>query len=272
MDINDLVREFDEKGITYDVPDFYDQLAFTREEEKDVDYLNNYSKFVALRSYSPEYLENARLIINKVTNQLYTALLSTGRKGACIDISNILVRMLEKQGIWCTTLKGSCVVDFSSESVVPKANFYSITEREDCTPGHFWVYAPPFDVIDISIGEQEYSNSQTPFKPHFIIVENPPVSDFTASDVISPTIYENFKLNGFNEQGMLDYTCTALKDMNKVFDCVEVEAENGSKIKYIPTATHASVEKLEGFGNMDFNGRKPSEFYSEVIEPSLQPA
>ncbi|MBF4247837.1 hypothetical protein EA004_23100, partial [Vibrio anguillarum] len=246
MTYDELIQEFCSKGIKPDAPDFYDQESFLEQERMNNNYLNLYSMYVAKQPYSKEYLERSKKVITKTVEILYEALLKTERKGACIDISSVLVRVLEKQGIWSTCLKGSCVVDFSTvKSGIPSAYFYSVTDDQESTPGHFWVYAPPFEVIDISIGEQGYNYIQLPSKPAFVLSEGANSCSFDISEMVKPNIRTAFLQAGYTSNDMMKHMFDGFELVNKVFPSFEV-VNNSVKIKYIPTATHASGEKLEG--------------------------
>jgi len=273
MSYLELLSEFEAKNIPLDTPSFYDHANFLAEEQKDNEYLNKYSAFIASKPYVDEYLSDARIKIQKIADLLHGHLLQSKRQGACIDISSVLVRVLELEGIWCTCLKGGCTIKFPYSSNEGDAHFYSVTKEQLCTPGHYWVYAPPFKIIDLSISAQAYDGNKRSYIPDFVLAENAQISTADAEDIISPDVeHDLIHIYKIPKSKHLDRMCTSIHQVQRHFPPQIVETVQGANIKYIPTATHASVEKLEGFGNIDFNGLTPYELYKEVIRPAIRNA
>lgn len=271
MSYQELLREFEAKQIPLDTPSFYDHTNFLTEELKDNGYLNKYSTFIALRPYTEQYLSEARIKIINIANILHRHFLQSERQGACIDISSILVRVLELEEVWCTCLKGGCSIKFPKSSNEGDVHFYSVTREQLCTPGHYWVYAPPFKIIDLSIKAQAYDGNKRRYIPDFIIAEDTTTSTINAEDIISPDIiYDLIHIHNIPKNKHLDSLCPSLNQVQRHLPAQIVETINGAKIKYAPTATFASAGKLEGFGNIDFNGLTPYELYKEVIAPAVK--
>jgi len=271
MSYLDLLHEFQAKNIPLDTPSFYDNENFLAEEQKDSEYLNKYSAFVASRPYSKQYLEIAREKIQKIVSILHAHLVQSNRQGACIDISSVLTRILELEGIWCACLKGSLTIKFPAHSNEGDTHFYSVTKNQSCTPGHYWVYAPPFKIIDISIKEQAYDGRKKEYIPTFVMVEEAQTSTAEVEDIISPDVVrELINIYKIPKKNQISYVCTSIGEIQKNFPPQVVNTDGGARAKYTPTATHASIEKLEGFGNFNFQGLTPYELYKEIIEPSVK--
>jgi hypothetical protein len=267
MNYKELKLEFESKNIPFDTPAFYDHENFMAEEQRDSDYLNNHALFVASRPYTSEYLNEARSKIVKIVETLHAHLVGNGRQGACIDISSILMRCLELEGIWCACLRGSVSLTFPEHSDEGDAHFYSITKDQNCTPGHYWVYAPPFKIIDITIQEQPYGDSKKRFIPSFILAEEAEEAKPEVEDIFSPEASREIThIYRIARENQINHYCRSLEKLEKHFPTQRLQTETGATIKYIPLAAHASAEKLEGFGNFDFNGLTPYEFYEAFIK------
>ena len=105
------------------------------------------------------------------------------------------------------------------------------------------------------------------------MTEDTQISTTEPEDIISPDVaHDLIHIYNIPKRKHLDYICPSMHQVQRHFPAQIVEGINGAKIKYVPTGTHASVEKLEGFGNIDFNGLSPSELYKGVIEPALRQA
>lgn len=267
MNYTDLKLEFESKNIPIDTPSFYDHENFLAAERTDSNYLNNYALFVAAKPYTEEYLHEAKLKIVKIIETLHTHLVNNGRQGACIDISSILMRCMELEGIWCVCLKGSVTLNFPTHSGEGDVHFYSITKDQNCTTGHYWVYAPPFNIIDITIKEQQYGDSKKRFIPSFVLVEDAETANPEVEDIFSPeATREISRTYGIPKEKQIKQYCKSLKMIEHYFPVRKINTEPGVAIKYIPLAAHASVEKLNDFGNFDFNGLTPYEFYQKFIK------
>lgn len=267
MNYTDLKLEFESKNIPFDTPSFYDHKNFLAAEKTDGNYLNNYALFVASKPYTKEYLHEAKLKIVQIIETLHAHLVKNGRQGACIDISSILTRCLELEGIWCACLKGSVTLNFPKHSGEGDAHFYSIIKDQNCTTGHYWVYAPPFKIIDITIKEQQYGDSKKRFIPSFVLAEHAEVTSPEVEDIFSPeATREIYRAYGIPKEKQIEQYCKTLKIIDHYFPSQKIKTESGVTIKYIPLATHASVEQLKEFENFDFNGLTPYEFYKKFIK------
>lgn len=60
-------------------------------------FLNEYNYFVTQKQFDKKYLENAKTKIEKIVKILYEELNKSNIKGACIDISSALMKILEKE-------------------------------------------------------------------------------------------------------------------------------------------------------------------------------
>ena len=152
MTSKQLERLFDERGIDFARPGFYDSPRFREGEAEDPVFLANYAEYVNARAYSAEYLDVVRETVPRLSQVLFAELEAARVDGACVDLSNALVRMLENEGIWSCAVGGGITVSFPRASRLPQAHFAPIAPRR-IAAGHMWVCVPPFRVVDVTDGE-----------------------------------------------------------------------------------------------------------------------
>ncbi|XKU41498.1 hypothetical protein BG51_00475 [Pseudomonas [fluorescens] ATCC 17400] len=86
-------------------------------------------------------------------------------------------------------------------------------------------------------------------------------------DIFSPEVSREIATTyGIAKENQISYYCRSLEKFKVHFPTQKVQTKNGASIKYIPLATHASEGKLEVFGNFDFDGLTPYEFYQKFIK------
>src|SRR6266540_116994 len=84
------------------------------QEQRDPEFLVRYAEFVNLRRATPEYEAFARSQTVKAAAFLHERLVKDGRPGACVDISGLLSRFLDRLGVWNYVVKGGLVLEFSA--------------------------------------------------------------------------------------------------------------------------------------------------------------
>lgn len=180
-----LEKAFSKEGIPTRTPGFYDHPRFLCIERSQPDLLNCYARYVDTKSYSPEYLEHAAQIIRTAAGELRKLLKRDGRKGACIDCSMALSRMLDKEGIWNYAVKGATTIAFPKATGFPTFSFWPISE-DNGSPGQFghkWVCAPPFKIVDITIQQQDYQRPISAMLPPFVLADCGQKTNADATDI-----------------------------------------------------------------------------------------
>lgn len=265
---SELVKEFQQKGIPIDSPNFYDHQNFINEEKADPTYLIKFAKFVATRPYSDDYLLRAEKAIKDVAEILRQQLLDNGRQGACVDISGILARILELKGVWCACIKGSCTIEFPKNSREEKTYYWSVDSGQ-FTAGHSWVFAPPFSIVDITIREQPYSGAKKDYIPESLLIKQGTKISPTVEDIISPEVRAILQTQGMPKNRMLENTAPEMKLVQEFFPAQLIEI-NSTKFRFLPIAVHASIESLQDMNNMKFSNLYPYEMYSKFIEANVE--
>lgn len=246
---------------------FYNHPNFIKIEEKYPEYLNNYARFVQENIYSEQYLEKARREIPIIVDSLYNELALDERKGACVDIANILSKILEKEGYWNFLIKGSLTIQFPKKSRIDDRYFWSV-DTNDVVAGHAWVYAPPFKIIDITVKQQEYSNEEFKYLPKLVVSEKYTPVNFSLEDIVSPTVRNYLFNRGIPKEKQLMEINPIMIDFINTFESLEV-INNETKLKYIPVAcgvADCEIEDMQGFSN---DSKSANEIYINVVLPEL---
>ena len=265
---SELERDFKRRGIPTHAPGFCDHPNFLAFESHDPTYLNNYAAFVARKVYDNAYLSRARTVISKSAELLYQELLRHGRLGACVDISGILSRILDREGVWNCPIKGSLTINFPPEAGLETSYFWSV-DHGDFVAGHAWVFAPPFSVVDVAVKRQPYNPLKLPYLPEIVLSEDRRNISVDIEDIVSPSACAEMLAHGVPAASFLDVAAPQLKDMLQVFPAISVDGFQGSHLKYSPVAIGLPDKPLEEMRNMDFDGRTPWELYNEMFRGRL---
>ena len=153
-----------------------------------------------------------------------------GRLGACVDISGILVRMLEREGIWSCTITGSLTITFPPISELESKFFWSI-DKGNFVAGHAWVFAPPYTVVDIAIKQQDFSREERLHLPEMVLSQSKTPVGVEVNEIISPIARQVLKSHGIPEDNQLS---ACLPYFPEIFDCFPAIVEhcpNGSQLK-----------------------------------------
>lgn len=261
-----LKREFYLRRIDTDRAGFYDEPNFLSAERANPSFLENYAAYVELRGYSEEYLVKAKEEIPFIVKLLLNELLSDGRLGACVDISQVLGRILEREGFWNYQVKGSLTIKFPPEATLKNRYFWSV-DTIQYAAAHAWVISPPFNIIDITIRQQPYSHGEEKWLPNFVIHSDYKSCKIQDEDLISPESRMLMKLQGYKEP-LVKYTKENFASFVKIFKANLVEIA-GVRFKYIPVGISVSEHPLEHITSLNLSGRVGLEIYNDLIKPKL---
>lgn len=96
----DLDRRFSDLEIDRTIPGFYDHPNFLKQERKDPLFAESYAEWVLLRQRSPAYDRRVRETVPKLAEIIEARIIRHDWHGACIAITAIMTRILDKLGIW----------------------------------------------------------------------------------------------------------------------------------------------------------------------------
>ena len=263
-----LTEDFRCRGISFDLPGFCDDPLFFEVERGNPHYLNHYAAFVAKRPYEPNYLRRAKAIIDNAVSRLYTELVGHGRLGACVDISEILFRILEQEKIWSCCIKGSLTITFPRKAGIDTLYFWSV-DHGNFVAGHAWLCAPPYMVVDISVRLQPYRGNEANYIPDRVMTTDTSPVLVDVDDIVSPSVQWELLAYGIPSDQHLSEVAPLIPDIYNSFPAVVVSGLNGASLKYSPVAIHAPEDKLPDMENMLFRDMTPWQLYHSQFAGKL---
>ncbi len=90
----ELENMFRGLGIDFATPGFCDTPEFQAVERNNPAFLKSYADYVQKLELSAEYIDRARAVVRDTAQFLYNQLVADGRRGACVDISGVVLRFL----------------------------------------------------------------------------------------------------------------------------------------------------------------------------------
>lgn len=255
-------------GINTETPGFYDDPIFIKFEKQNPYFLNEYNYFVTDKQYDTNYLSQAKHKINTIIKILFDELKKTNRKGACIDISTILMKILEKENIWCCQFGGCLTQKFPKKTGIQTNYFYLIDNSRSFSTPHAWIYAPPYKVIDLSISLQAYTQNEEKYLPPYVVEGTVTAGTITAKDIVNPK-YAN--LYNATEDDILFGFMQHKPEMQEFvmkYSPFKIDYKNVS-LNYIPVGAGAGSSELENITSINFSGMTPYELYINKIKPLI---
>jgi hypothetical protein len=258
----ELEALFTARGIDFRAPGFYDSPAFLAVERSDNRFLERYAEYVDRQQYTPEYLERARSIVPRVASFVYRHLIEDGRLGACIDVSAMVSRMLDLEGIWSYTVGGGVSVNYPASSRIPSAHF-GVLGGQSRVAAHMWIRVPPFAVLDITLPAQPRRPECQPFYPSFVMEEESRPSPATVLQMFDMDELERVTLMLGRRPTMRDVFVNFLPRIRNFMECFPPFAVNYGElvVEYAPTKINASDRPLSGMRHPILTGHSPSALY-----------
>jgi len=259
----ELEAKFRRLGVDFSRPGFYDDPEFIRAERAEPNLLVDYARYVKSLEFSQEYLARVRPVILEAADFLYRSLLADGRRGACIDVSGILLRCLEREGIWSHFVGGGLKVQFPEGARLPPRWFWPLMHaRNPAMTGHAWISAPPFNVVDISYSLQPYVPREQEYLRGFVAVEQcgvneaPTIRDLMENEAVEEFVQRRGRLPEINDLPQI-----TREFLEEFPSCALVK--DGVRLNYIPVRTSAPDLPLERMRNLQLSGRYPLQLYEE---------
>ena len=260
--------DFKRKGIPVERPGFYDHVNFIEMERRRPQYLNNYARYVQLRSYSNEYVERAKKEIPIIANELYMELVRDGRQGACVDMSGVLSRIMEREGYWNFAVKGSLTITYPKSSGIGKRYFWSVDEGE-FVAGHAWVYAPPFDVVDITVKQQPHEVGESKWLPDRVLATNAALAEPTVYDILSPVVRGYLLSHGVPESHQLEAVNPTMVRFLEAFNTYQI-LEHQTSLKICACGSRRAPDcPLEEMVGISIEGMSAMQMYEDLVLPTL---
>lgn len=211
---------------------------------------DSYVEYVKNYNYSSEYLkyvENVITIINDVVFPLIEA--DVLMKGKCTQICDFISYLLCKLKVNSFQQYGTLLIEFSNSV---KQFSHVSTGRRNITLGHYWIFVPPFKILDLSVGQQEYSQREKKYIYGSVVKKN------DGDELLNSKFLSDSRLDLLNNFG------------------VYVESHNKTKMHYFVKKRFVQLCKIDddldkictdnkGI-NFTINNKSPSDILTKVKE------
>jgi len=263
-----LEKLFRDDGVDFSLPGFYDEPNFLKNENHNPRYLENYAHYVEARAYDSEYLTTAREKINIAVKILFAEVKRDGRLGACIDVSGMLGRMLDRLGIWNYVATTTMTIDFPASAGRPSEYFWNFDEGP-FTAAHAIVVAPPFYVVDVTAALQAYTRPVHNFIQNYVISEIFNSASWQPEDLMNHKMLRHIPLQYGTFKNFLVKTNSAMLSVMKVLPARSVSLGETS-LKYVIVAVGGTIEPLEGVVGYKPCGRTALTIFEKDIRPLIK--
>lgn len=262
-----LEKLFASHGIDFTNPGFYDLPAFMKAERADHRFLENYARYVEARSYTDEYLEAAKGRVEVTASVLEAIVAEDGRKGACVDVSGMLGRMLDELGVWNYVAKSTLTAEFPASSGLGPSYFWAVDFGNFVAP-HAIVVAPPFAVVDLTAKHQSYHANQAKYLSSPILAEEWVPATWKPEDIANVAVLNDLRTRGIAFNGFLERHYGAMLERMGVFPARAVSLTD-AQLKYVIIAVGATDEPLKGITGYKPCGRTALEIFEKDVMPQL---
>lgn len=262
-----LEQIFERDGITFTTAGFCDSPEFLAREEDDARYLELYARYVESRGYDEAYLADAKRKVDVVAEAMRAAVEADGRLGACVDVSGMVGRMLDKLGVWNYVAKATLTINFPAASGLSPRYFWSFDYGQFAAP-HAIVIAPPYYVVDATVGYQHYNHRQAALIPALVLANDFQAAQWCPEDLANHELLAemNRRHISFNEFLLLQNP--GMASVLAQLPPRTVIADQ-TALKYAIVAVGGTVEPLEGITGYRPGGRTALTIFQQDVEPRL---
>ncbi|QGY40232.1 hypothetical protein GM415_08865 [Pseudodesulfovibrio cashew] len=268
-----LKKLFEDTGVDTSTPGFYNDKNFIAQEKNDPSFLQAYGFWVYYKNYSEKYLKKVRSIVPIVLSVVQQELEGDGRTGACVDVSQVLSKIFERHGIWCVMVEGAFNADYPDDANISEKYLWHYDDpkslRERMSPGHVWLHCPPYQVIDITIKQQPYTEGQSNYLPEIVAQEEMVIFEADIGDICSPEVCRTIAAMDLSPQDFMAQS--GVDGFSSLVRPVSYESGQ-TTLRYIPISFTASDGELDSMSNLILSGRNPNQLYTEKVLPALKAA
>ncbi|CAG9169713.1 hypothetical protein [Cupriavidus pinatubonensis] len=264
---SELERTFQRHGIAFGAPGFYDDPNFLAREQRDPRYLELYARYVEARAYDEAYLADARRKIDVAAEVLRSEVERDGRLGACVDVSGMLGRMLDRLGVWNYVAKATLTIQFPAGSGLTPRYFWSFDVGEFAAP-HAIVIAPPYYVVDVTAKLQHYDRQRAQLLPQMVLAENFKAANWRPEDLANHELLAHLQRHRISFDRFLQQQNPGMASvMEHLLPRAFTFGE--TRLKYVIVAVGGTIEPLEGITGYKPNGRTAQTIFDSDILPRI---
>ena len=261
-----LETEFKKLNIDTSSIGFYDDPNFLKVEQRDNRFLEKYGEYVLSRGYNSDYIQRCRYEIPIISKILNDELQKDVQMGACINLSMVLSRILEKEGFWNYITKGAMTIKFDETLRISDKHFWNV-DINNFQTGHSWVVSPSFNVIDLTLQQQPYKLGEEKYITDFICSESDQEAKVNEIDVISNDASLIMTMQGVKNK--FEHCKEGFSSFIKKFRPIEVKQDLVT-IKYITTGVSVCDGPLEDISTIKLSDRYGYEIYNDIVKPRLR--
>jgi hypothetical protein len=250
-------------------PGFYDDPVFLAAEQKDPSLLDAYAGYVDELTLDAAYVSYARGRVIASAKFLHERLLEDGRKGACVDVCQMLSRFLEQQGVWNYIVKGAnALYPAPHTGLEPKFHWLFDSDGDPrAVAPHAWICAPPFQVVDLTLGRQENSGDEDQYLREPILLEHARKESPRIEELFDPALRAEY-------QRQLRRPVT-IKDLSKIDPGLPTKLQTRGtlqahlpdiSLRYVGVAVTAPDEPFEKARGWLMGGKSGWELWLEFKE------
>jgi hypothetical protein len=238
-----------------DAPGWYDDARFLRTAQANPALWIEYAQEAARRGAEPEAAAHARRVLDAVLPKLADLFEADGTRGDCLKRALLLHRLLESAGVWCWAAQGGMTAEFPREWRLAPIGYRPLNLND--RPGHCWLVAPPYRVVDLSLRHQADGRAERHL-PAILAVEHAESLALSLLDIADAPL---LALAGNAEPP------PAMRAFNRDFPASRFMRER-IRYRYVPTAVAIPGPPLEQWTHR-FGGLTPRQIFDEIVTPVL---
>jgi hypothetical protein len=261
-----LEREFTAAGIDFTAPGFSDSQAFMAAEANDPALLLKYGRYVRGRSLDDAYRDRVRRRVRELADFITPELARDGRLGACIDVSGVAFKFLDREGIWGYAAVGSLVVDFVNPPGRRRILHHFMHPSNSARAGHAWLCVRPFDIVDLTVQAQTGFTAEERTRLAPVLAEGVPTeAAVTVDELAEPELLALFRRERGRAGRMEDFVTPALRDY-WANSPARIATTPTVRLKYIECGVIAGDgAPLEDMQNLVLCGRGPGALHIDLL-------
>lgn len=265
-----LQKEFEDARIPTDQPGFYEDFQFVRRESKTPGYLDNYARFVQWQPYKDSYLWKAEEIIHVVGAELQHAMELENCAAAYDESPLVMSRILEREGVWNYVVHGAVTISFPISSGFAPYSFRSLDPDNNAIKarGYTWIYAPPFQIVDLALITQNYPDPIQHFLPKIVLEKDAEATVGEPEEILNSVAIEKFHAEGVSLEEGLSRLAPGFRKFQEDFPAYRFVRDE-VEFKFIPMRVVPNETPLEQFTKFVSKGRSAVTIYDKDIRPRL---